>query len=241
MKKFGAVALALILIIGFAAFTLLGNLDSIVEKAIEDVGTELTGTGVHLDGVEIDLGKGSATLHGLKIDNPSGYDSSYAFLLEKVSVALDIASLSGPVIILNEVTVEGARLNAEQRGDSTNLSDLLAQVKANAKPTDESATKEPSSETADVRLALKKFIFANTEATLISEVQEPKSIKVPDVRRNNIGTPQQGLSPEQLGDALLQAVLDEVQDAVTDYLVDLAKDSAKDKLMEKIGLPRGDK
>ena len=177
----------------------------------------------------------------MRIDNPSGYDSDYAFLLEKVSVALDIASLSGPVIILNEVTVKGARLNAEQRGESTNLSDLLAQVKANAKPTEKTATEEPSGETTDVRLALKKFIFANTGATLISEVQEPKSIKVPDVRRKNIGTPQQGLSPEQLGDALLQAVLDEVQDAVTDYLADMAKDAAKDKLMEKIGLPRGAK
>jgi hypothetical protein len=43
--------------------------------------------------VEIDLAKGSATLRGLQIDNPKGYDSDYAFLLSEVWIAIDIASL----------------------------------------------------------------------------------------------------------------------------------------------------
>jgi hypothetical protein len=244
MKKLAIAALGLVLIVGIFAYLLLDNLDALVENTIEKVGTELTGTGVHLDGTEIDLAKGSATLWGLKIDNPSGYSSDYAFLLDRVTIALDLASLKGAVIVLNEIIVKGARLNAEQRGASNNLSDLLDNIEGNTKQAEavEEETKEDApDETADVRLAVKKFVFADTEATVLSEGQEPVAIKVPDVRRNNIGDPRTGLTSAQLGDALLHAVIEEVQEAVKDHLAELAKEAAKDKVREKLGLPRSER
>ncbi len=238
MKKLGLVALAVVVVIGIAVFTLLDNLDSLVKGTIEKVGTELTGTAVSLDAVAVDLGKGSASLQGLTIDNPRGYTSDYAFNLKEVTVAIDLASLKGAVIVLNEVIVRGARLNAEQKGESSNLSELLANVEANAKESSTETEQAPQGESADVRLALKRFVFANTKATLITEVEKPKSIKVPDVRRRNIGTPEQGLTPEQLGDALLEAVLEEVEAAVAAHIADLAKEALKDKIREEIGLPK---
>jgi uncharacterized protein involved in outer membrane biogenesis len=241
MKKLGIIGLAAVIFIGFFTFRLLGNLDSIVEETIEKIGTELTGTRVELEGVEIDLATGSATLRGLKIENPDGYKSGHAFLLKKISVGLDLKSLSGPVIVINEVIIRGADLNVEQRGERNNLSDLLAQVEANSKKSNAGAAKEPTPESGDVRLALKKLVFADTQATLIGGTSENKSIKVPDVKRSNIGSPQKGLTPEQLGNALLQAVLEEVESAVSIYLADLAKQALTDKVREKIGFPSREK
>jgi hypothetical protein len=237
MNKLGIAALALILVVGVFAFLLLGNLDSIVKSTVEDVGSELTGTSVTLEGATIDLVKGSATLQGLTIDNPKGYDSDFAFYLKEVTVAIDLASLKNPVIVLNEVMVRGSRLNAEQKGESSNLSDLLANVEANSKKAGAAEQKQPAEESAEVLLALKRFEFANTEAKLITEAQGDKTIKVPDVQRRNIGTVQQGLTPVQLGDQLLQAVLEEVEAAVADYMADLAKEALKDSIREKIGFP----
>lgn len=237
MKKFATAALALVIVLGLAVYLLLDSLDGLVKDTIEQVGTELTGTAVTLDGVAIDLGKGSATLRGLTIANPAGYDSDYAFDLKEVTVAIDLASLKGSVIGLKEVIVRGARLNAEQKGERSNLSELLANVEASSKKTEKPASQEPSGESDQVRLALKRFVFANTKATLLAEGQKPTIIKVPDVRRKNIGSLEQGLTPTQLGDALLQAVLEEVEAAVADYLAQLATDALKDKIREKIGLP----
>lgn len=237
MKKLGIAALALILVVGVFAFLLLGNLDSIVKSTVEDVGSELTGTSVTLEGAAIDLVKGSATLQGLTIDNPKGYDSDFAFYLKEVTVAIDLASLKNPVIVLNEVIVRGSRLNAEQKGESSNLSDLLANVEASSKKAGAAEPKQPTEESAEVLLALKRFEFANTEAKLITAAEGDKTIKVPDVQRRNIGTVQQGLTPVQLGDQLLQAVLEEVEAAVADYIADLAKEALKDSIREKIGFP----
>lgn len=238
MKKLAITALAVILALSVLALFLLDNLDSIVKDTIEDIGTELTGTSVTLEGSTIDLVKGSATLNGLTIDNPKGYDSDYAFYMKEVTVAIDLASLKNPVIVLKEVVVRGSRLNAEQKGESSNLSDLLANVEANSKASDASGKEQPAGDSAEIRLALKRFVFANTEAKLITETQGEKSIKVPDVRRKNMGTAKQGLTPEQLGDELLQAVLEEVEAAVADYVADLAKEALKDKIREEIGFPK---
>jgi hypothetical protein len=239
MKKFAIFAVGLLAVIAVAAYLLLGNLDNIVENAVEDIGTELTGTEVSLEEVELELAKGSATLQGLRIDNPEGYSSDYAFLLKKITVAINPASLGKPVIELDEVIVRGARLNVEQRGDTNNLTDLLAKVEKNTSQSagGQAESAPPSEATDEVRLALKRFVFANTKATLVNGTDGNKAIKVPDVKRNNIGSSAQGLTPEQLGDALLQAVLEEVEAAVADHLASLAKEAVKDSIRDKLGLP----
>lgn len=216
---------------------MLGNLDGIVKNTIEKVGTRLTGTEVSLEDVILDLGSGSVALEGLQIDNPKGYKSDFAFLLKKITVAVDTSSLSKPVIQLDEVTVEGARLNVEQHGETNNLTDLLAQVEANAKPGSNAQEQEaPPQDEPEAGFILKRFVFANTSATLISDTKGNKAIEVPDVKRSNIGDPTQGLTPEQLGDALLQAVLEEVEAAVADHLAGLAKKALKDSIRAKMGL-----
>ena len=202
------------------------------------MGTELTGTKVSLEGTTIDLTTGGATLQGLTIDNPRGYSSDYAFYLEEVTVAIDLASLKNPVIVLKEVVVRGSRLNAEQKGETSNLSDILANVKANSKTADTTGQEQPAGESAEIRLALNRFVFANTKAQLITETEGTRTIKVPDVRRKNIGNANKGLTPEQLGDDLLQAMLEEVEAAVADYIADLAKEALKDKIRKEIGFPR---
>ena len=236
MKRFGLIGLAILIVLAFLAIRIIGKLDPLVQETIESVGSELTGTDVALKAVSIDLGKGSATLTGLKIANPEGYRIDSALVLNRVSVALDLASLTGPVIVLNEVAVRGVRLNVEQSGTKSNLTELLAQVKANSSKGSDSMKTE-SADAEPVRLALRNFVFANTEASLESDFEEKRSISVPDIERNNIGTAESGLTPEELGAALLQAVLEEVQGAVAGHLTEQGKRALEDKLREKIGLP----
>ena len=234
MKKIGIVILVLLLMIGAGAYLFLGNLDGLVESTIEEVGTELAGSEVALDDVQLDLASGSASLLGLTIANPEGYSSDHALALKRVTVAIDPASLAKPVLRLNEVVVRGARLNVEQQGNRSNLSDLLDQLQKDDNAAGEGT--ESAGDSTDVRLFLKRFVFANTRATLLSEESGKQVIKVPDVKRNNVGDPEQGLSPEQLGDALLEAVLEEVEAAVAEHLAQAAGNALKNKLMEKMGL-----
>lgn len=226
----------LVLVVAIVAVYLLKNLDAIIEGVVEDVGTRLTGTAVTLEGVELDLTSGKGTLNGLVIGNPRGYSSDYAFSLDKVVVGLQPASLAKPVIIISEVTIRGARLIAEQKGEKVNLSEILDNVEKASASEPGQTTEEPTGEAEDVRLAMQEFVFADTQATVITDVKGEASLQVPDVRRSNIGDPATGLTPAQLADSLLHAVIEEVQRAVGDYLAELAKDAARDKIREKMGL-----
>ncbi len=233
VKILGGLALALVLLAGLAAYLLLGNLNSLVENAIEDVGTELTGSGVTLEGVNIDLVAGRGELTGLVIGNPPGYKSNFAMRVQKVAIAIDPASLTGPVIALNEISIKGARLNAEQKGDRTNLSELLEHIEGSAPDSGQQPT-ETGGTADDVRVSLKKFVFANARAKVISQVDQPRTVELPDIRRKNIGDPKVGLTPQQLGDELLQAVIEEVERAVGAYLGDMAREAAKEAVKKEL-------
>ncbi|MDK1024807.1 MAG: hypothetical protein QGD92_11315 [Gammaproteobacteria bacterium] len=226
----GLVAIAFVL-----AYFLLSNLDDIVKRVIEDVGSQVTQTKVTLQSVHIDLKTGTGKLSGLTIANPAGYDSDYAFQLDNILVGIDLKSLSGPVIVITEVTVDGARLIAEQRGEKTNLTELLDNIEASSKQTGAEPAKPQEEVTpSKVRLMLENFAFINTSATIITEKLGETSLQLPDVRRKNIGNKQTGLTPEQLTNELLSSVIKEVTKAAGDYLRELAQDALKEKLKTKL-------
>ena len=205
------------------------------------MGTEVTGTRVTLDAVHLDLTSGRGTLHGLVVANPPGFSGDYAFSLGKVVVGVKPASLAEPVIVITEVSIEGARLIAEQKGASTNLDQILKNVeRATSDSREQKPGEKPDSGAADVRLTMQAFAFVDTEATVISELKGEGSLKVPDVRRSDIGDPASGLTPAQMANRLLQAVIEEVNEAVEDYLADLAKEAAMKKIQKKMGLSDDD-
>jgi len=237
VKVLGGIIVGLIAIVAVIAYFLLGNLNGIIKGVIEDVGSEVTGTRVSVTGVELELTSGKGRITGLTIDNPPGYSSPYAFKMSDITVGVEPASITKPVIVISEVSINGASLVAEQKGQSTNLSELLANIENASKKTASEDTEKATQEAAsDIRLYMKQFVFAGTEAKIISEVKGDAALNVPDVRRQNIGDPKTGLTPEQLAEALLQAVVKEVENAVAAYLADLAKDAVEQKVREKIGL-----
>lgn len=227
--------LGLLTIAALLAYFLLSNLDDIVKRIVEDVGSQVTRTKVSLESVHIDLKTGTGKLSGLTIANPVGYDSAYALQLDTILVGIDLESLSGPVIVITEATVDGARLIAEQKGEKTNLTELLDKVEAaskrsGAKPAQPQEEDAPS----DVRLMLENFAFVNTSVTIITEKLGEKTLQLPDVQSGNIGDKETGLTPEQLANELLRSVIRQVKKATGDYLEELAKDKLKDKLKEKL-------
>ncbi len=234
-KTIGGLALGLIVLAVLVGYFFVSNLDGLIKAAVERLGSDVTQTQVSLDGVKIDLSSGKGQLSGLTIANPDGYDSDYVLVLDDIVLAIAPSSLNGPVIVISEITIDGAKLIAEQKGGTTNLSDLLANVE-NASKSGEStpAPGEGDSPGEETRLMVEKFVFINTTGTFITEKSEEKSIEIPDVRRSNIGDKTVGLTPEQLTEELMNSVVGSVEKAVGQYLGGLAADAAEKKLTEKM-------
>lgn len=207
------------------------NLDDIIRQVIEETGTEVTGTRVALDSAVLTLADGRGELHGLSIANPPGYTTDSAFQMSQVALQVDPGSLTGDVIVIQEVLVDGAVLVAEQKGLGTNLKDLLENIEQSSggeKPPPES---EP---VADVRLMVEKFSFINSSARLVTEQFGERELPLTDIVMKNIGDKKTGMSPEQLASAMSRELMKRAERAATDYLADLAKDAAQKELEKQL-------
>ncbi|NIB43736.1 AsmA family protein [Pseudomaricurvus alkylphenolicus] len=234
VKIIGGLVVAAIAVVAIVVVVGLQNLDQIVKTAVERVGPQVVGTEVGLADVKLDLQKGRGELHGLTVANPQGFSNNSAFSLGEIALDIDPASLTGDVIVINEVLISKAQLLAEHKGlAETNLQALLDNVKKNSgsSGSTESQTSEAG---ADVKLAIEKFTFEEGAMKLQSEEWGEQSLKLPTIRLKDIGSKEQGLTPDELASAVIQPILASAKEAVQDHLEDLAKEKAKEKLNEKL-------
>ena len=95
------------------------------------------------------------------------------------SVALDVGSLAGDVPVIEELTLEGALINAEQREAASNLTDIQRHVSES--PSD--AAREPG------RIVIERFRLRNARVLLTSEyLSEPEELPLRDVVVEDIGS-----------------------------------------------------
>ena len=110
------IILGLIPILVVAGFFLLTRgLNAAVKSGVATVGSQATETPVTIEEVDLSLFSGKGEIRGLTIDNPDDFDTGFAFELDRIFITLDIGSLRSDVIVIHEITIDGARLIAEQK------------------------------------------------------------------------------------------------------------------------------
>ena len=220
MKKIAIVLIAIVAVIGVAATWLLSSLDGIVKNQIEAIGSELTGVPVTVESVKIDLGKGVGTITGLKIANPDGYNTDAALNLNVLSLDLDLSSLSGSPLILEKLVIDSLEGNLELRDDSTNLSEIVANIQADGgeaeKKTEETESGEP------LKLSINKLLISNAKITVTDkDVTEVKTL--PTISLAGIGG-EKGGSPAQISGVIVSTLVSEI-----------LKEAAAERLMKTVG------
>ena len=122
----GGVLVVLILVVG--GFILLSYLNSNVKAAIEQVGSDVTGTEVRVDEVEISLTSGEGAVRGIRITNPQGFEDADAFQFDEITMKIDLTSLTQDPVIIEEIVVQGARIRYEFGGQGTNVGEIQKEV-----------------------------------------------------------------------------------------------------------------
>lgn len=238
----------LVVVLGIVLWRVYANLDKIVAKVIEDTGTEVTQTAVRVGGVDLDLLNGKAGLSQLSVANPAGFSSPQIFSLERVSVAIDVKSISSNPVIIDEIVVRQPRVTYEMNKQGTaNLDVLKKNVEAYSTSRDAgsgSATKERESEGQEgeeLRLIIRKLNFEGGELNASSALRPDKPIKarLPAFSMSNIGQSSGGATSSQVAKEVLDRLVRQAGDAAAkagaDKLADELKDKAKDKLGDKVG------
>jgi len=234
----------LVVLLGILLWRVYANLDKIVAKVIEDVGTEVTQTAVRVGGVDLDLLNGKAGLSQLSVANPAGFSSQHIFSLELVSVAIDVESVSSNPVIIDEIVVRQPRVAYEinQQGTS-NLDVLKKNVEGYSASRDTgtgTATEQQESagqEGEEIRLIIRTLRFEGGELNASSALRPDKPVKagLPAFTMNNIGQSSGGATSEQIAQEVLDRLVRQATDAAKKAGVDRLTDELQEKASEKLG------
>ena len=205
MKKLLIIALVVVVLIVIFVVFVLSNLNSLVAKAIEDNGSEVTQTSVSVTGVEISLRDGKGSIEGLNIASPEGFEAENVFTLDDITVGIDINSLRGEPIIINEIRIKAPVVYAEiTKTGTSNIDELRKKVQ---EYTSQAAGESGESEQQDKLILIRQFVFekGSIEVNASALGLEKRTIVLPEIRLEDIGGPG-GATPDKVTGIILAAV-----------------------------------
>jgi hypothetical protein len=124
-KKLLLIALVLAVLVVVGAVALILSLDSGIEQAVERGGSYALKVPVELEDVSVSLLGGKASLRGLTVANPRGFETDRAIRLGEAAVEIKLGSVTGEVIEIPEIRVIAPELTVEGSLKGSNISRLL--------------------------------------------------------------------------------------------------------------------
>ena len=191
-----------VLIVAFAAYYVLGNLDRLVEVAIEKVGPQVTGTPVLVAGVSISLKEGRGEIRGLTIGNPDGYKSDHALRIGRLAFAIDTQTITADPVRISEISVSDTDLIAELGTAGLNLRELMSNMGSGG--SEKAARSEPTS--SGPGLIIDRFDFTGAKMTLETPLKNYETT-VPDDKLTGIGDNEGGATAAEAAEQILRPVI----------------------------------
>ena len=91
--------------------------DPVIKFGVTSIGSWITGVDISLEDLDTSLFKGSASIKGLRVGNPAGFDEPDMLVLENFNADIDISSLFTKEIVIEDLTVKGLVVTAEFHSD----------------------------------------------------------------------------------------------------------------------------
>jgi len=212
-KTLSILVAAGVVIVVAAVIFLYSNLDSLVETAIEEAGTEVTQTRVEVGGVKLELTSGEGTISGLEVDSPSGFSRKQIFTLGQVTVGIDPKTVTEPVIVIDKVLVKAPQIFYEinDSGDS-NLDALKKNIQKLTGGKKESASGDAK------KLIIRKLVIegAEIDARVAALGGKDLSANIPTITLNNIGQDSGGASAAEVAEKVSKVLIEKATTAVAE-------------------------
>lgn len=199
MKKSYIAMLAVILAAAVALFFWFSNpLGSILKAAIEKLGPEMTRATVRVSKVSISPTTGQGALSGLLLGNPKGFKADYALRADNIEVEIDVASITGDVVVIRKILIDSPHIIYEKGSGGTNFDAIQRNVEQSlGMSKDKSADKEPGK-----KLIIEVFSIRNAKVSY----GDALSLPLPDIELHNIGKDKGGASSASVVKSVIGAV-----------------------------------
>lgn len=216
-----------------AAVVLVGVfMDSIVKKAVETVGPQLTKVEIKLDGVSLSPLSGSGQLKGLFVGNPEGFKTPSAIKVASVKVAVDPGSLLSDKIIVKEINVQAPEITYEGpiNTKNCNLNKILANLEeatggSGDQPADKNKPAGDKEASAQKKLQVNDFVVTGAKLNLnVSSLGgKTMTVDLPDIHFKDLGTGTNGITAGELAKKFMGEVTGNVAKIVPQAIANIGK------------------
>lgn len=228
MKTLKWIVLVLTVAIVAIAGYLMLNSGALAKDGIETYGTEYLGTRVSVGSVELSVADGTGTIRSLDIAQPVGFEGDSAVRVDAIALVLNVAESTADVVVIDRISVDGARIHAIARGAGDhNFQSLLDNLQTSAGTS--------SADTPAQKLMIRRFDFTNASAAArLPGNDSDIELSIPDVHLSGIGETTGGATPQEVAAVIMgpvtKAVTRAVSESMSAGLVRGASDAVRDKL-----------
>ncbi len=220
------VVLAIIGIIIASAF-----LGDIVKKGVETVGPKITKVSINLDAVHLSLLTGSASVKGLVVGNPEGYQTPHAISAGMIAVGVNPMSVLSDKIVVRSIHIESPEITFEGGLRGNNLGKIMDNVDA-AAHTDAQTSGTVSTNTAaqakpSKKLEVDDFLItgAKVHVNLTELGGKEMTLSLPPIHLTDLGKNQDGITATELTRSVLDAIVTATVKAVSKAGTDIGKNA----------------
>ncbi|HUJ44755.1 MAG TPA: hypothetical protein VLW52_14240 [Opitutaceae bacterium] len=184
-------------------------LGSIVKAGVNRYGPGFTKTKVELADARIFPLTGNGSIRGLVIGNPPGWRSDRAIYLGEARLSIAPLSLLRDHVVINEILIDQPEFVYETKIFSSNLQDLLKNMRAAAGPAPEATAIATARPSPPRRYEVKRIRLQNGKVR-IALGSSSTSVPLPTLTLTDLGTKEGGLTARQLAEAVTRSVLEQV-------------------------------
>jgi hypothetical protein len=214
MLKRALIALvALLLLAGGAVFLAYNYLDVVVKWAFEHYGPDVTGVSVKLREVQISPRNGKGSVRALEIGNPPGFSAATAARFGEIRLQVDPATITAPVIVIRELTVDAALVTYEKAGKATNLEAIQRNIDAYVKRASADGAAEGSKAGSPRRrFIVERLTLRGAKVTMTNPALRGQGITfdLPDITLRDVGKRQDGVTASELANIVANALIQRI-------------------------------
>jgi hypothetical protein len=203
-------------LIGIGVYVLYSSLDTIVKSAVEQVGSDATGTKVTLGDVDISPTSGTGALRQFRMTNPKGFGEGDAFKFEEVRVTIDLSTIASDPVVINEIIIQAPEITYTIGGGTSNMDEIQKNVDDYAASEEGAGGSGSGNGGKGPKLIIEHlYLRGGTVTARAPEVSdETLSAPLPDIHLTDIGKDGNGATPGEVARQAMNAVVASAKSAV---------------------------
>lgn len=204
------------------------SLDTVLAHAVRDYGSRAAGVHVDVSSAKVQTVEGLAELRDFEVDNPAGFHTSKAFSASLVRVRLDVKSLAGDVIRIEEILIVQPKVTYEYASDGSNLDVIQRQIESFI-VLSKSASTTPDPTASKKKYVINDLVIRGAQATISAKVLKGNAVTVTldDLHIRDIGKATGGATPAEIAQQVVSAIKRDAAKAMLGSGIKGATDAVK--------------